>query len=211
MSIDYRPHMDGRRERVRAVATMDGRRLRRTSNRDAVLDALVALFREGHYQPTTAEIAARAGLSLRSLFRYFEDVDDLHRAAIEQQLEAARPLVRLRVSPGDPLPVRIRALVASRVRLYETIAPAARAARVCATRHPVVRRQLRDSRAFLRRQVERLFAGDDKAAAVLPAVDALCSFESYELMRHDRGLSRARTAAVLEGTLCVLLGAGSCP
>ena len=61
-------------------AEVDGRRLRRDQNREAVLDALVALFHEGIYQPSTNDIAERAGISPRSVFRYFEDVDDLNRA-----------------------------------------------------------------------------------------------------------------------------------
>ena len=48
----------------------DGRRVRREQNREAVLDAVVELFHEGSYQPTTDEIAIRAGLSPRSQFRY---------------------------------------------------------------------------------------------------------------------------------------------
>ena len=105
----------------------DGRRRRRTQNREAVLDALVSLFDEGVYEPSSAEIAERAGLSPRSLFRYFDDVDDLSRAAIERQLAAALPLVEPGVGSEAPLPARIAELVDARVRLYEAIEPAARA------------------------------------------------------------------------------------
>ena len=39
---------------------VDGRRLRREQNREAVLDALAALFSEGVYQPSANDIAERA-------------------------------------------------------------------------------------------------------------------------------------------------------
>ena len=46
-----------------ASATVDGRRLRREQNREAVIDALVELFEEGSYTPSSGEIAERAGIS----------------------------------------------------------------------------------------------------------------------------------------------------
>ena len=172
------------------AAEVDGRRARREQNRAAVLDALAELYREGVYSPSTAQIAERAGLSSRSLFRYFDDVDDLNRAAIDQQLARARPLLQVGAEPDDPFATRVERLVDGRLRLYEAIAPAARAARTCAWRHPVIAGQIAASRAYLRRQLERLFATElealgDRRGSVLAAVDALCSFESVELLQDD--------------------------
>lgn len=192
---------------VRDVPQADGRRLRRESNREAVLQALAELYEEGRYEPSTAEIAERAGLSSRSLFRYFDDVDDLNHAAIDRQLAAARPLLELGVGPSDALDVRIAALVDQRVRLHEATGSAARAARVCAHRLPVVAAQVHEARSYLRHQLERLFAGELRGAAagVLPAVDALCAFETYELLRHDQGLTTAEVVAALTHALTALL------
>lgn len=186
----------------------DGRRLRREQNREAVIDALVSLFCEGVYEPGSNEIAERAGLSPRSLFRYFDDVDDLSRAAIDRQLSAARPLLDVAIEADAPTPAKIEHLVTARIELFDTIAPAARAARVCAHRHPVVAEQLRDGRAYLRRQVAQLFAAElhGDRATLRPALDALTSFETYDLLRGDQRLSRARTASVLIDALGQLLG-----
>jgi AcrR family transcriptional regulator len=191
----------------------DGRRARREQNRGAVLDALAELYREGVYEPSAAQIAERAGLSSRSLFRYFDDVDDLNRAAIDQQLARARPLLAVDADPDDPAATKVERLVDARLRLYEAIAPAARAARVCAWRHPLLAEQITSSRSYLRHQVERLFAtelaamGAERADAALAAAEVLCSFESSELLRVDQGLSRARaTAALVQALLPVLAG-----
>ena len=186
---------------------VDGRRLRREQNRDAVLDALVALFHEGVYQPSTNDIAERAGISPRSVFRYFEDVDDLNRAAIESLLSKARPLLDIGVEPGDATRTKIDRVVEARVHLYETIAPAARAARVSAHRHPVVAAQVDEARRYLRNQLRRLFAPElqDERATRFPAIDALCAFETYELLRADQGLSRSKTVSALTDALTALL------
>ncbi|MCI3949073.1 MAG: putative TetR family transcriptional regulator, partial [Acidimicrobiales bacterium] len=102
----------------------DGRRARREQNRGAVLDALAELYREGVYEPSAAQIAERAGLSSRSLFRYFDDVDDLNRATIDQQLARARPLLAVDARPDDPAARKVERLVDARLRLHEAIAPA---------------------------------------------------------------------------------------
>ncbi len=145
----------------------------------------------------------------RSLFRYFDDVDDLNHAAIDRQLREARPLLELDNDPSAPTAVKVRRLVAARAQLFETTAPAARATRASAHRHTVVATQLHDSRSFLRHQVRRLFAPElaGPRAARLPAVDVLCSFETYELLRHGHGLSRPKTIAALTEALLALLDA----
>jgi AcrR family transcriptional regulator len=186
---------------------VDGRRLRRQLNREAVLDALVELFEEGVFAPTTDDVAERAGISPRSLFRYFDDVDDLHHAAVDRQLALARPLLELDVSAGASTVAKIEALVEARIRLHESTEAAARSVRLAAHRHPVLAEQLHEGRAFLRRQVRDLFAVELRGdrASLLPAVDALCSFEVFDLLRIAQGMSRARTAATLVEALTALL------
>ena len=190
------------------VVELDGRRARREQNRAAVLDALAELYGERNYEPSAAEIAERAGLSPRSLFRYFDDVDDLNRATIDQQLSRARPLLAVDARPEDPTATKVERLVAARLRLYEAIAPAARAARICAWRHPVMAEQIGTTRSYLRRQLERLFApeldalGRDRSGAALAAVDALCSFEAVELLRDGPG---DPGAALVQGVSALLV------
>ena len=186
---------------------VDGRRLRREQNREAVLDALLELFREGVFDPSSADIAARAGLSPRSLFRYFDDVDDLHRAAIERQLAAARALLDPGIETNDSTTTKIERLVRARLKMFEAIAPAARAARVCAPSHGIVAAQLRDGRSHLRHQLSVTFAAElaGDRAKLLPALDALCSFETYELLRSDQLLSRTAAHDALVRALTALL------
>ncbi|MCU1374206.1 MAG: putative TetR family transcriptional regulator, partial [Actinomycetia bacterium] len=112
---------------------LDGRRRRRERNREAVLDALVELYRDGNYQPGADEIAARAGISPRSLFRYFDDIDDLTRSAIDRALAGARPLLELGVGADAPTRTKVEHLVAARANLFDATGPAGRAARACAS------------------------------------------------------------------------------
>lgn len=136
----------------------DGRLLRRERNREAVVEALLDLYREGNLRPSTEEIAARSGLSPRSLFRYFDDVDDLTRTAVRHQHERAQHLVPVGAGPDEPLARRVDTLVAQRFRLFATVGNAAAVARLRAPFQPVLDLEVRRNRAFLRGQIAELFA-----------------------------------------------------
>ncbi len=195
----------GARARERVVRS-DAKR-----NRDAVVDALLALFREGNLAPSSAEVAERAGISSRSLFRYFADVDDLCRAAIDRHQAAVAPMLALDAAPGAPLVRRIEALVEQRQRLFDAIGAVGAVSRLRAPFQPLIAEELTRGRAYLRHQARRLFAPElaalstDEAAAVLAAVDVLCSFEAHQLLRYDQSLSRPRRSAALTTALTALL------
>lgn len=176
-------------------------------NRIAVVDALLDLFRQGELQPSSNQIAERAGISPRSLFRYFDDIDDLVHAAIARHLEACWPLLPIDTTPEAPLTERIEALVDQRQRLFEHIAPVATATRLRAPFQPVIAAQLARGRAYLRQQIVQLFAAELAEASrtsstnVLAIADVLVSFESYQLLRLDQGLSATDIHAALRNAL----------
>jgi AcrR family transcriptional regulator len=142
----------------------DGRRLRRDRNRMAVVDALLDLYGESNLRPSTAEIAERAGLSHRSLFRYFDDFDDLCREAVFRAEQRARPLIPIEVDRAAPLTDRIEALVTQRLRLFEALGPVAQVSRLNAPFAQVLAAELTKNRAFLRAQLTDLFAQELKPA-----------------------------------------------
>jgi AcrR family transcriptional regulator len=192
------------------VPAGDGRRLRREQNREAVIDALLDFFAAGIYNPSSTEVATRAGLSPRSLFRYFDDIDDLHRAAADRQIQIALPLLQLAVGPEDATAAKVEAVARSRVRLFERSGPAGRALRACAHRDELLTGELQRSRAFLAGQLSDLFAAElaelaGRADAVLEAIDVLCSFESYDLLSRRASRPPAAIVAVLVTALTALL------
>jgi AcrR family transcriptional regulator len=192
----------------------DGRRLRRAMNREAVVDALLDLYREGSLRPGTDEIAERAGISPRSLFRYFEDTDDLVGEAITRQLARALPIVQIDAHADGPFADRVRALVDQRFRLFDAVGQAANATRLRAPFQPRLAEILAESRQFLRSQLRTLFAGElsamgePRAAWALAAADVLATFESYQLLTADQGYSTAEANQVMVESLSILLSPG---
>ena len=190
---------------------VDGRRARRGRNREAVVDALLDLFREGQLSPTAAAVAERSGVSLRSVFRYFDDVDEMGRIAIERHAETTRDLLPLPdLGIGDRA-TRIGALVKHRLRLYEHVAPVARATLLRVPFQPVLADVMAERRDQLRDQLRRQLAPELAAlparerSAIADAVDVMTSFESVELLRVHRGLSVSATTTVLTTALNRLL------
>ena len=197
---------------VEEIERVDGRSARRERNKIAVVDAYLDLIREGVARPAVTDVAERSGVSHRSVFRYFSDRDEMARTSIQRQHERVGPLFQQRVDEALPLADRIGELIELRMRLFDTIAPSARLSRALASTQPIIQDELTASRAFLRAAVKRLFAAElaamstEDAADTLAAVDVLTSFEAFDLLRTDRGLSKPRTARVLRSTLIALLG-----
>lgn len=65
----------------------DGRKIRRSRNKDRVLSAFIELVEQQRGLPTAEEIAEKAGVSRRSVFRYFESLDKLVVAAYNYQVD----------------------------------------------------------------------------------------------------------------------------
>jgi AcrR family transcriptional regulator len=192
--------------------TTDGRQLRRARNREAVVEALLDLYRDGNLRPSSEEIAARSGLSPRSLFRYFDDVDDLIRAAIGSQEARARPLVTIAARPDDPFDARVVALVEQRFRLFGAVGQAATVMRLQSPFQPLLAAELMQNRTYLRSQVRKLFAPElaamDDALAVraLAAADVLTSFESYQHLVGHRAMTATVAKSVIVDSLTAILG-----
>jgi AcrR family transcriptional regulator len=192
----------------------DGRHRRRQQNRDAVVDALLGLLDSGSSEPNIAEIAEAAGLSARSVFRYFDDIDDLTRAAIERQQERLAPRFVLDFPTEAPLADRVEQFVAGRLDLLEAMGEVGRVARRRAPMQPLVSSELTRIRSRLRDQVASVFAAElgtmdtARAEQVLAVADVLCSFEAYELLRYDQALSPEAARMALVASLDALFESG---
>jgi AcrR family transcriptional regulator len=212
--------------------TIDGRTARRDRNRLAVLDAVLELFAVGDLNPSPEAVAHRSGLSLRSVYRYVADSDDLIHAAFDRQLDRVRPLLTIDAIGQGPFEARVEAFAAARLRLHEAVAGTARAAELKATTSEIVRDRLLARRYLLRAQLERHFAPEiaalsdceqpagqsgpesgavgqrpgGAAAAAVAAADALTQIETIGWYRGRGGYSQEQTHAALVIALRRLLG-----
>lgn len=188
----------------------DGRVARSLRTRRAIVDALLDLLGRGELRPTAERIAAAAGVSVRSIFQHFADVESLFVEASARYAE--RIAARSRgVAAEAGFDERLSAFVTQRARLYEDVAGVARAAHLQEPFSSVIQASLREARGRSRREIERLFRGElegfgvDDRRELLEALAAVASWYHWETLRNHQRLSRARAQRVVERSLRALL------
>jgi len=189
---------------------VDGRAARANRTRLAVVDALLRLIDDGDLRPTAPRIAERAGVSLRSIFQHFSDLEALFAAAAARELERLSELVGP-LPIGSSLDHRLDAFVAQRARVLEAVTPVSRASLL----QEASSAELRSSRARLlalaRAEVGDVFRAelDRRPRAdrleLLDALDAASSWQTWEALRAHQNLSPTRARRVMRRTLSALL------
>lgn len=193
----------------------DGRIARGERTRESIVAAHTALLREGDLKPTGSRIAARAGVSVRTLWLNFKDLEALLGETTAYWLAADDELGQP-IDPGLPLAERVDAFCAQRIRRLENIAPAARAARLGEPFSPALRESRRNHVTRVRSEVESVFgteldASGARRGLLVHGVVVAAGWAAWEMLRDDFGVEVDEAAAVMRQTIGVLFGAGSPP
>lgn len=195
------------------AGSVDGRTARRDRGRTAVLEAALELFEEENLEPTPEQIALRAGVSTRSVYRYFADRDELVRAIIAHKQMQILPLFHIENIGQGELDLRLSRFVDSRLEVHEAIGASARAMAIKAFSDPVIGEQVAFRKSVFREQIERNFAHEfdrmstERRSNALTAIDALTQVESLDRLRVDLQLDVDQTREVLVDALRALLRA----
>jgi AcrR family transcriptional regulator len=195
---------------------VDGRHARSARSKEVVVQAILELLREGSLRPSAQEIAHRAGVSERTVFRHYADLDQLFAAAVEQQTRHIAPLLDMPLTEGSR-EQRVAELVRRRSRLYEEVTPVRRAAVRHAPFQAVVRQSLVQLHALLRGQLEAVMAAElqlvpqDRRRELVECLDVATCWASWDTLRADQGLGPGRAAAAVERTVTSLLVAACGP
>lgn len=179
-----------------SAGTIDGRAERRTRNRAAVVDAMVELIDEGILDVTLERAAERAGVSVRSVFRYFDGADDLRRQTVARHLAVVDARLRHLDPAEHDRAARIAAFVDDRIAMFAASAGSARVARQRADFIPVLAEHLVRVRGRLSDHVRAQFAPE---LATLPAgaaddlvavVDVAVSADGWDALGSVHGRDR---------------------
>jgi AcrR family transcriptional regulator len=188
----------------------DGRTVRAERTRQALVEALLGLLDEGEPRPTAAEIAARAGVSERSVFQHFPDREALLEAVAREQYQRVVPTL-VPVDSSLPLGDRIEQFVQQRSRMYEQISGIRRAGMLIEHESTSVAGWLATVRQAKAAEVERVFlreldaAPPDDRDALRAALAMVCSWTAWDSWRTHQKLSVARARAALKAALTALV------
>ena len=188
---------------------VDGRIIRRRNNRRRIVAAMLELVRAGAISPVAEEVAERAGVGLRTVFRHFDDMDSLYREMAEAMRNELQRIVAAPLASRD-WKGRLGEIVDRRARLFERAMPFKNAADV----H-------RHRSAFLRKDYEMMRSAERAALeAALPAalrndkrffeaLDQALSFSTWQHLRRDQKLTQARARETIEYAMRALVNAAS--
>jgi AcrR family transcriptional regulator len=190
--------------------TTDGRKARSERTRAAVAEAMLDCLEEGLLRPSAKQVAERAGVSSRAVFRHFDNMEALLEEASQLQIERVVSELPPIVSEGT-LEQRIDALVRHSARRNEIIAPVRRAALLSEPFSKVIRERHAWLRSSGRRQVRKALAEElnvlseaerrDRTAALR----ALLSFSYWDELRRHEKLSAAAASRILRDAIQALL------
>jgi TetR/AcrR family transcriptional regulator, regulator of autoinduction and epiphytic fitness len=192
--------------------SLDGRTARSQRTRESIVDATIGLLDDGDLRPTAPRISERAGVSVRSVFQHFADLETLHAAVAERLVERVAFLV-LPVDPTLDLEDRLAHFTRQRGQLLDVITPIRRAAEVHGPFSAEITQRLRDGQQFLHDEVERTFGPElealpgDVRDEVLDALDAAFSWGTWYGLRAARGRDPEAAEAVVRRLARSVLGA----
>ncbi len=187
---------------------VDGRLNRSTRTRAAIVQAMVDLVGEGNPAPTSEDVAERANVGLRTVFRHFEDMETLYQE-FDQVIKArVFPEFDMKTLTG-PLEERARKLIERRTQFFETVHPFMTCTIARKWKSPYLTRSYdafaEYQRSFLFKNLPEL---QELTPALQNAADQVASYDSWTRMKNVQQLGAADVIeAQLAGVLAIIRGA----
>ena len=175
----------------------DGRVKRSERSREAIVQAMLELIGEGSLSPTAQQVAERADVGVRTVFRHFNDMDTLFATLNDRLTEQVDSLFVADVQTG-PLAGRLEGLLEHRLALFEKLAPYLRSSSLQRARSAFLQAQHDRNIRALRRDLRRwLPEVESSTSEVADGLEMALSFEAFNRLRSDQRLSARRTHAAL--------------
>lgn len=179
---------------------VDGRVLRGRRNREAIVDAMVAMYAEGILRPTAAQVAETAGLSTRSVYHHFDDMKSLI-LEVSARSEARVTLPDFAALGDVELSERIVKFAAHRCHRWWITGPVVRAGLMSEDDSEVVSELMTIGRARRLDEITVVFGSElAKSAdpeATAAALDVVFGFDAWHRLSAVRHLDEARAVAVI--------------
>lgn len=183
----------------------DGRLLRSIRSRQQIVRALYDLIGEGDMSPSAARIAELAGVSLRTVFRHFDDVDNLYREMTEIVEAQVKPIMDQPLI-GATWRAKLGELLDRRTEVFERIMPYKVAAGLRRFSSPFL---MEDHEHFIRierKSLRGILPQSVTADRVLfSALELATGFQAWRRMRQDQKLCTSDARAVMRMTVEKLL------
>lgn len=183
----------------------DGRKQRSARSRLAIVDAMIDIIMAGKMEPSAAEIADRAGVSARTVFRHFEEMDSLYREITERMEAQVMPIIQQPFT-GDDWRDQLDQLLERRAAIYEQIMPLKIAAGIRRFGSDYLMANYQRFLVLERTGLENILPDQLRVnAGCLSAIEMCAGFQTWRRLRQDQALSAEQAAAVIRLTVSKLL------
>lgn len=189
---------------------VDGRTARAVRTREAIVDACIALLAEDDLRPSAPRIAERAGVSVRSVFQHFDDLETLYAAVGARVGEQVLRFIRY-IDPKSPLDDRILDFIHQRGAVSEALTPTLRAAVVHAPGSRTINNQFQNGHDLVGALVAEVFGPEldglgERRQVVFDALLAVSSWSTWNTMRTLNRRSEVEAERVLVHMAATILG-----
>ena len=192
-------------EKAAESPKLDGRLNRSVVTRNKIVETLTSLILEGQISPTAEQVALRANVGLRTVFRHFDNMDALYREISIDVDAQIKPLLQARLD-GQTWQERVAQSIGVRSEIYDRTAAMHVAAQVHRHESAYLTQNLMESARLQRDLLQRLLPPDlAHNALFLDALDLVLSFESWIRLRREQALSATEATAVMQLTVKALL------
>jgi AcrR family transcriptional regulator len=199
------PSERSQRADAAAPVMVDGRHKRREDNRNRISQAFISLVAEGVVTPTAEDVAHRAGVGLRSVFRHFTDMETLYREMASHSQRLAREMAE-QPRRDQGWESMLDEIIDGRAAVYEQIMPFQIAAQVHQHESAFLRAH---QVTFADLQRTTLLSALPKELlrdkSTLEAVNLALSFDTWMRLRREQRLNRAAAKRVVALTCTALL------
>jgi AcrR family transcriptional regulator len=192
---------------LKIAPTLDGRRQRSERSQIAIVEAALTLINEEKQVPTAQQIADRAGVSIRSFFRHFADMDALFLSA-DEMLGASYETLFAVTDRSGTLSQRISRAVDLYGNAFDQLCDLILCTQALAWRFPALQERYAYHQKRLRDELELWLP----EVAISPrsrreAVHAVTSFEMWHRLRTHQRLSQKSSHAIIQELVTGLLAA----
>ena len=199
------PQSEGTMADSKAVVSVDGRRQRGERTRQAIIDAALSLQEEGVLVPTAQQISDRAGVLIRSFFRHFDDIETLFKTADDQLRDSYEALFIGGDRQGS-LSERVHRAVERRSAAFEQLTNLFLGTKAQLWRYDMLRKNYARNQKGLRKDLEAWLPELNGLPEVeCESAHAIASFEMWNRLRSEQGLSEQASISVIQSTLMSLL------
>ena len=185
--------------------TTDGRKRRSEDSKRRIVSAMLQLVREGRMAPTAEEVARRAEVGLRTVFRRFNDMESLYAEMSVAINEKVDSIVDSALD-SDDWRQNLTRMVDRRLKVYEVIMPYRVAAEALKFQSTVLLNRHMDIVREERQRVLHLLPEsllDDRP--LIEALEAALSFDMWNQLRNDQRLNADEAGAVVSRIVNSLL------